>query len=111
MIHIVAYANCAVNVIIGCVVKPVLICKICGYRAREVVFVMLRCLLVMVLAVPLPLVASRFINSFSMAGFIALGAICVVCTALSVLAVGLDRQMRAMVLGFARKNTRFWIPF
>ena len=51
--HIVAYANCAVNVIIGCVVKPVLICKICGYRAREVVFVMLRCLLVMAIAVPL----------------------------------------------------------
>ena len=95
--RIVAYANTAVTAIIGCLIKPILICKISNYKIKEVLFVLLRSFLVTILSVPIPYIASQFINIFSISGFILQGFICVIFTLISVYFVGLTKDMKKMV--------------
>lgn len=97
--RMVAYVNIASNAIIGCIVKPVLICKFCQYEAGEVLAVMLRCFLVMIVAVPVPCISSIYLDGFTVFGFIGIGGISVLCTGIAIFVVGLDKQMRGTVIG------------
>lgn len=101
--HIVAYANTAVMAIIGCIVKPILICKISNYTIKEVLYVLLHSFLVTLLAVPIPYITSRFINIFTFPGFILQGFICVIFTIISVYFVGLTKDMREIMKGYVCK--------
>lgn len=103
--HIVAYINVVVMFIIGCVVKPVLICKFCSYRFREIYIILLRCLIVTGIAIPLPFFLANHINYFVVQGFLSVCVVCVLCTGISVFLVGLNKEMRQIIFSLLTKKS------
>lgn len=101
--HIVAYANAFVNMIIGLIVKPLLVCKICGYKIKEISYVIFKCLFVTVTAVPIPYILSLNIDKFSIYGFIGIGIASILCIGFSVFIIGIDKQTRNVIISSAKK--------
>lgn len=102
--RVVAYSNAIVNVIIGCVIKPILICKICGYSMREIFSVIIRCVFVTLFAVPVPFIMNLFLDGFSVFGFIMICVICVICTGISVFIIGLDKDLRKEIIEIFKRK-------
>ena len=91
--------------IIGFIVKPVLLVKICDYTWREILSVFKPCLAVTILSVPAPLLCSVwFKDSGFLASFLAMALISVVSAAICCWFIGMEKQTRAYVLSLVKNK-------
>ena len=90
-------------VIIGFVVKPVLLVRICDYSWSEILPVFKTCIRVTLLSIPLPLFCmGLFEDSGLFLGFLAMASISIVSAAISCWFFGVEKQMRQYLTGILK---------
>lgn len=83
----------------GCVIKPVLIVKIADYSWSEILSVFRRCLLVSIVAIPIPLVAYLTLdidNNIIYAGYVLILSISCACS--SIWFLGMTKPMKQLLI-------------
>lgn len=101
---VLSWASLITYALLGLVIKPILIVKIAHYNWKEILSVYRSCLLVTILALPLPLIANRIIASDTIVGFLVMVVITVAITGAVIMLVGIEKTTRKRVFAFA--NTR-----
>ena len=99
VLAIVATASYAV---LAVVIKPIIVHKIVGYSYKEIMLIILRCMIVTVLSSILPAAAAFFIDVNTIVGFIAILIVSLISVSAVVWFVGIDKQMKNMLLGSIR---------
>ena len=101
---VLSWTSLAVYAILGLVQKPVILNRICGYGWGEIIRVFGQCLAVVAVSVPVPLILACKLDISTLANFIVTGFVCVICVALAVWTVGLDKETRKQVSAFLRRR-------
>ena len=94
-------------VIIGFVVKPVLLVRICDYTWNEILPVFRICILVTLLSIPLPLLCmGLFEDAGLIIGFLAMASISIISASLCCWFFGMEKQMRQYLIGILKDKLR-----
>lgn len=89
-----SWASLVTYAIIGCVVKPIMIVKIAGYKWKGILNVLYTCFIVTLLAVPVPLLVYWKLGTHTFLNAIIIGGASLLCVAISVWSVGISSSMR-----------------
>ncbi len=100
-----SWASLITYALLGCIVKPIMIVKLADYTWKEILQTMYVCLMVTLVAVPIPLVAYSILNveeclwhSFSVL------VISLVSVAASIWFLGLTKNMKEMLLATVKSK-------
>ena len=91
-----AYLVC--YALLGLVIKPILLNRICNYNWKEILNVFWVCFVVTIVAVPIPWTIYHFIGVKTLSGGVIVLVASVIFVALAVLTLGLTKSMRARLL-------------
>lgn len=91
-----AYLVC--YALLGLVIKPILLNKICDYNWKEILNVFLVCFIVTLFAVPIPFAIYHYIGVETLGSIVIVLVASVVFVAVAVWALGLTKSMRARLL-------------
>ena len=94
------------SALLGLVIKPILLNRICDYRWNELLGVLGACFRVTLVAVPMPLLLFFFLNVNSLAGGCVLLFVSLLSVALAVWFLGLDSVMRSRLKQTVREKIR-----
>lgn len=95
------------NIILGCIQKPVILVKICGYRYCDLIKMFAMCFKVTFFSILIPFIFNyviRTLTDSTIIIFLSVGFVSAVCTCVSVWIFGLNRAMRNKVLNFLRRK-------
>jgi len=95
---VLAYVSAAAYAILGVIIKPLIVHKVVGYSYREIMMIIMRCILVTAIAVILPGISAYFLDVSTVIGFIIVLMASLLSTGLTVWVIGIDRQMRGMLI-------------
>ena len=94
-----SWASLITFAILGLIVKPILVIKIVDYKWLDILSVFIPCFKVAVCSLPIPLLLYYNLDCDSLFSFIAVVLISMVSVAISAWLVGIDRNMRNMLIG------------
>lgn len=98
-----SYAGIVSMALISLVIKPFIVCKIVDYTFRDILSVFVPCLKVCVLGVPIPILASHYLDSGIVGSALVL-FISVTCVLVAVYFFGISADMRGKALALARRK-------
>ena len=99
-----SYLSIVSYFLLGCLVKPILLVRICDYQLCDFKQLFFRCFLVTVLSLPIPLLCYFYTQqhvSFELLRFLMMGTISVLSTAVVIWCVGIEKQYRKKLLSIA----------
>lgn len=100
---VICYTYVIMALLQGMVEKPVLLCLIVDYRVREILGVFVRCLLVSVLAIPLPVLFAANVDTFRFVNFILVCVVSCISSGLAVWLAGMTKEDRSFAIGYVKK--------
>lgn len=101
---VLAWVEMFACLMLGIVIKPILVHVIVKYSYKEIILMLLRCMVVTGLAVITPVIASRFIDGNTIVGFLVILLISVVSVGIIVWIIGINRHMRRLILEWAKEK-------
>lgn len=90
----------AACVILGVIVKPILVHILVDYKYKETYSIILKCFLITILAITIPMFLTLKFNVNSISGFIIVLFACLFSVLIFVWFVGIDRQLRAKIINW-----------
>lgn len=93
---VLSYAGIVTYAILGLVVKPILIMKIVNYRRSEIFSVFLSCIKVLLVAIPVPLILSFYLED-SLINYFTICIVAIISVLLSIYCFGIDRQIKNFI--------------
>lgn len=100
LVTLIAYA------ILGLIVKPILIVKIARYEIRNIIKVYTTCLLVTIVAIPLPIFCNYYLDNCKMSGFVIVGLVSVLSVVISVYFIGINRKHRCKITNEVKEKLK-----
>lgn len=97
-----SWASLVVYILLGLIIKPVLIVKIADYRWGEIWQVFRSCLLVTLVALPVPVLLNTQVNSSLISRFIFIAITTVSITLFAIYTVGIDNRTRKKIWVFIK---------
>lgn len=91
-------------VILGIVIKPILVHVIVKYNYKEIMLMIGHCGIVAIVASIAPFIASSFLNSNTVAGFLCIGFVCMLSIGLVIWFIGLDEYMKNMLTSWIKNK-------
>ena len=104
---IICYLGTIVYALLGCLVKPILLCKIVNYKFQDFFVLFFRCFMVTIISIPVPFLSTFVFNEKTVHGFLLIGIISIASVIISVLSIGLDRNMKHSI--FSKFSSKFFI--
>mgnify|MGYP002509995312 CR=1 FL=1 len=99
-----AWVEALACVSLGIVIKPILVHVIVKYSYKEIMLMILRCMMVTVLAVIAPIITSRFLDGNTVVGFFVILLISLASVGMVVWIIGIDQQMKRLLMGWVREK-------
>lgn len=99
-----AWVEAFACVSLGIVIKPILVHVIVKYSYKEIMLMILRCMMVTVLAVIAPIITSRFLDGNTVVGFFVILLISLASVGMVVWIIGIDQQMKRLLMGWVREK-------
>ena len=99
-----AYVSAIAYAILGVFIKPLIVHKVVGYSLREIMSIILRCMIVTALAVILPGISAYFLDVYTVIGFIIVLMASLLSVGLTVWVIGIDKQMRGNLIRWVRRR-------
>lgn len=91
---VISYSYVAMALLQGLIEKPILICKIVGYRWKEIVIVVFRCALVTLISVPIPTIVAMNVNTSKILLFLLVCLVSSICVIIATWFCGVDKDDR-----------------
>lgn len=104
-----AWVLLAVYVILGLIVKPLLLIKICNYKWSDFIMVFMPCISVSVFSSIIPVIVYSFRETLfpsAIIQFISLTIICLFSVAMTVWFLGLDKEVRTILFNVIKKKIK-----
>ncbi len=89
-----SWASLIAYAILGLIVKPILLIRINGYKAKDILKVFEPCFWVTLAAIPIPVICSHFIDKNTIFGFFIMVLITVLSVATCIYFIGIDKNIR-----------------
>ena len=95
---VLAYVSAIAYAFLGVIIKPLIVHKVVGYSYREIMMIILRCMLVTALSVILPCISAHFLDVSTVIGFIIVLMASLLSVGITVWVIGIDKQMRGNLI-------------
>ncbi|WP_455665455.1 lipopolysaccharide biosynthesis protein [Phocaeicola sp.] len=95
--------------IVGLIVKPILIIKIAMYTWKDIFSVFIPCIKVTIAAIPIPCLLYIYRNELffnSVVSFLTLSIVSVVCVSTASWIMGIDKEVKNKLIGFAKMKIK-----
>lgn len=93
-------------VLLGVVIKPILVHCVVGYGYRELYGTIVKCFLVTIVSVLIPLIVGMKLDSDTIIGFVVQGAACVMSVLFSVWIFGINADIRKFVIDYINARVK-----
>jgi O-antigen/teichoic acid export membrane protein len=100
---VLSYAGIIVYAFLGLIIKPILVCKIANYTARDILSVFIPCLQVSFIAIPIPLLLNNYMEH-NLLNCILICLSSSFCILTAVFYFGINNEMRNKILVFAKEK-------
>lgn len=100
---VLSYAGIISVALVVLIVKPILLCKIVDYKSKDIINVFVTCLKVSFVSIPLPVILNSFLKD-GLANFIIICVASTISILMTVLYLGLDKEMRLKIIEYAKKK-------
>lgn len=99
-----AWVEAFACVSLGIVIKPILVHVIVKYSYKEIMLMILRCMMVTVLAVIAPIITSRFFDGDTIVGFLVILMVSLASVGVVVWIIGIDKQMKRLLMSWVKEK-------
>lgn len=89
---------------LGVVIKPILVHLIVKYEYKEIMLMIGHCAVVTIMACFVPSVISKVLNPNTIIGFLGIGFISMISLGLVIWFIGLDKNMKKMLLNWVKEK-------
>lgn len=99
-----SWATIVSEAVMGIIIKPILIHRIVKYSYSEIMSVILRCFIVSICSMPLPLIALFWVDLSTVEGVLLMAIICALNSVVAISYVGIDKETREKVISLVKKK-------
>lgn len=99
-----AWVELTACIMLGVVIKPILVHLIVKYEYKEIMLMIGHCFVITIMACFVPSVVSKVLNPNTIIGFLGIGFISMISLGLVIWFIGLDRNMKKMLLNWAKEK-------
>lgn len=97
-----AWVEAIACVSLGIIIKPILVHVIVKYSYKEIMMMIVRCMIVTVLSVIAPVITSRFLDGNTISGFLIILMVSLFSVGVVVWVIGIDKQMKRLLIGWVK---------
>lgn len=95
--------------IVGCVLKPFLLMKlIAGFKIMDFITVYLQCFIVACVSAAVPYLAAEYLDTNTIEGFVAIGALSVLSAISAIFYLGVEKQHRKKIINYLQIKFLKW---
>ena len=99
-----AWVELTACIVLGVVIKPILVHLIVKYEYKEIMLMIGHCAVVTIMACFVPSVISKVLNPNTIIGFLGIGFISMISLGLVIWFIGLDKNMKKMLLNWVKEK-------
>lgn len=103
---VLSWTSFAVYAVLGVIVKPLLVIRICGYTWADVFKVFRPCIVVTCVSAPLPVALANMVDTEPLLNFVLVGAFTLLVSAAVIYWLGVDKPTRVKLQNFVTKKVK-----